>query len=731
VTAPVAEERPVFNWPAIEAGPVIVNPLRIKFPELPDSLFADDHWSLRRMDTTPGGVQNLRWVPGAVDQEFPIPDHLVTPLKRITWLMINEPTPESYLIAGSNSRRWPAASSVHRRFVCLRRFAHFLGQRDIFQLSEVDADLLDMYATSLLADAARTSMSSKKQDLGYVALIAHLAQDLPEADRMIMPTWSATEFGSAIRGGDNSKEIIHPDTFAPLIWWARNLLACTPDLVAALEWSKSGLLTSSKKESSTLGFDAVEKIVTSRGGVLPESHRGAGWVAAEYLISLNGGGINKKDFSNWRKLRKGGEYRVDPAVPQPIPVAIAGTIDGRPWTEQIDFRDLAKLQRVFQAASAILVCACTGMRGAECVSLKPGALRSVPRPDGALSYRIDGHIYKAVRDEDDQQDRNGKHWVWATIKPGADAVSALEALAAQKGSKTLVYYPDSLKHPAVTMGIMTRWINEFIDYANELRTTLNIHPSRQIAPDPAGSVTLDRFRRSIAWHIVNRPEGLLAAGVQFGHMRSITTDGYASTITSGIAATMDKEKTEALYTTLQEHAVAAKTGLKVSGPAAKRLAAAVNRFVANRFPGTYVDVSKQEERRLRSDPDLLVRENPGHGCLCLADPLKPETMACSRENDGEPNRNDCKAYCGNRVYTDATVVGDMKEADQLQEKIENASPILAARIEKRIKHLRDHIAEHEAKALPLLEIMTNQTNEQDPLEPGGPAASSNPPTQET
>ena len=729
MTAPVAEDRPVFDWRAIEAGLVIVNPLRRKFPGRPNSLFADDNWSLRMMDATPGGVQNLRWVPGAVDQEFPIPDHLITPLKRITWLMINEPTPESYLIVGNDSRRWPAASSVHKRFVCLRRFAHFLGQQDIFQLSEVDADLLDMYATSILADPARTSMSSKKQDLGYVALIAHLAQDLPDADRMIMPTWSTTELGSAIRSGDNSKEIIHPDTFAPLIWWAINLIACTPDLVAALDWSKSALLESPTKESTTLGFDAVEKVVASRGGVLPESRRGAGWVAAEYLISLNGGGINKKDFSNWRRLGKG-EYRVDPAVPQPIPVEIAGTIEGRPWTERIDFRDLAKLQRIFQAAATILVCACTGMRGAECVSLETGALRSVPRPDGALSYRIDGHIFKAVRDEDDQQDRDGKQWVWATIKPGADAVAALEALAAQKGSKTLVYYPDSLKHPAVTMGIMTRWINEFFDYANELRETLEIHPMRQIVPDPAGSVTLDRFRRTIAWHIVNRPEGLLAAGVQFGHMRSITTDGYASTITSGIAATMDKERTEALYNTLQEHAVAAKSGLKVSGPAANRLAAVVNRFVANRFPGSYVDLSKPEERRLRGDPDLLVRENPGHGCLCLADPLKPETMACSWENDGEPNRNDCKTYCGNRVYTDATVCEDKAEVDQLQEKIENATPILAARIAKRIKHLQDHIAEHEAKALPLLDIMTTQRNEQDPYEPGESVAGPKRPAQE-
>jgi hypothetical protein len=153
---------------------------------------------------------------------------------------------------------------------------------------------------------------------------------------------------------------------------------------------------------------------------------------------------------------------------------------------------------------------------------------------------------------------------------------------------------------------------------------------------------------------------------------------------------------------------AAKTGMKASGPAAKRLGSALNRFVANQFPGTYADLTKKEERRLRSDPDMAVRDNPGHACLCLADRMKPETMACTRESDGEPNRNDCKTYCGNRVYTDATVASDKEEATQLQSRLENVNPILAARISKRIKHLEEHIAEHETTGLPLLDIMTKE-----------------------
>lgn len=396
---------------------------------------------------------------------------------------------------------------------------------------------------------------------------------------------------------------------------------------------------------------------------------------------------------------------MNPALPQPIPVPVTGVIEGQPWLQLIDYRDIRKLQRVLQAAAAILICTCSGMRGEECTKLSRGALRTVPRPDGAHSYRIDGRVFKAVRDDDDQQDRGGKQWVWATIKPGADAIEALERLAEVTGSSGLLAHPESHCQPGLSSTTMTRWVDELIQYANRLRTKLDVDPIHHIDPDPAGNVTLDRFRRSVAWHIVNQPDGLAAAGVQFGHMQSTTTDGYASTITSGIAATMDVERTRALYTTLQDHAIAAKNGMKVSGPAAKQLGKALNRFGAKRFPGTYADLSKKDEHRLRSDPDLAVRKNPGHGCLCLASPLKPETMACSRETDGEPNRNDCKVYCGNRVYTDATIAQDKEEAAQLRARVKNANPILAARINKRITHLEEHIADHATTALPLMGIM--------------------------
>lgn len=706
--------RPV-DWAEVESGPAIVHHLRLKRPDLPMSAFADDSWSLRPMELPEGCNQNLLWLPGLRKRRYDIPSHLVTPCKRIVWLFLNKPAPESLRVRGP-SRAWPAPGSIIARFTALRRFVHYLGEQGIERLCDITVDLLDSYATELLTDPTATIKASTPRHLGYLAAIAHFADYLPEADRMVEPAWIATDFvkRSSARAVDNAKAIIDPDTFGPLVWWSRQIVQCAPDIIAGFLWVRESEIHPPMPGRSKAGLDGVAQVVAARGGVLPQGPLD-GEVAAQYLIALHGGGIHHGDFSVWRRLR-GGEYVVDPALPQPIPVPITCTIEGRPWLPFLDYRDIrdGKLLRVLQAAAAVLICSCTGMRGEECRRLPLGALRTVPRPDGAHSFRIDGRIYKGARDDNDQHDRDGKAWVWGTIKPGADAIAALEDLAEAAGSDQLFAYPKSRHQRELTIDrdrlvsnqAMTKWISELVDYANELTINLALDPSLRISADPNGNVTLDRFRRSVAWHIVNQPEGLLAAGVQFGHMESTTTQGYGSTVSSGIAATMDHERTHALYNTLQDHANAAKTGLKVSGPAAKRLGNAVNRFIGNTFPGTYSDLTSKEERRLRSDPDLIVRENPGHACLCLADPMKPETMACSRENNGEPNRNDCRTYCGSRAYTDATVAADKDEAAQLRDRLDNVNPILAARINKRINHLEAHIAEHETTGVPLLEVMS-------------------------
>ncbi|MCK5756560.1 MAG: hypothetical protein KAH46_28035, partial [Mycobacterium sp.] len=114
--APGSDIGAAVDWAAVEAGPVVVHPLRLKRPDLPGSMFADDAWSLRPMEVTRGTVQNLHWIPGPKEQLYRIPHCLIDAFKRVVWLIINRPAPVAYL-AGNNGRKWPAASSVHARFL--------------------------------------------------------------------------------------------------------------------------------------------------------------------------------------------------------------------------------------------------------------------------------------------------------------------------------------------------------------------------------------------------------------------------------------------------------------------------------------------------------------------------------------------------------------------------------------------------------------------------------------
>lgn len=708
----------VLDWAAIEAGACIVNPLRLRGNStLGVNMFGDDVWNLQPMGTKDGRDLRLWWVPKLLNkgtdgqrpaQKNPFPPHLIPAFKRLTWLLVNVGTTQGTLGAGW-AARWRSPGSIDEYVKTWRGFAYDLGASDIDALSAVDDKLLDTYAVRLLNDEARTSASAKVGELGRVAEIAAYAELLPAADRMRTPSWKGEKLHPGTkRGSGNSTEIIHPDTFAPLLWWAQRILACADDIIAAVAWANAANAWEQTPQSSAARLSRVGQIVAERGGVLPHA---AGSkedsVAGAYLARMHGG-VQPRDFGHWK--REGyGTFTVDATVGQPLPVPTTGMIEGEPWLPVIDYRDVVRLQALLQAAAAVMICTCTGMRGDECLHLPLDALRTVDRPDGAQSYRIDGRIFKTERDDDEQHSLDGREWIWATIKPGADALDVLQRLAAVPGFSQPFALPSNIGGK-IGSGpgpkTMTSWIADLIAFANERGTSLGLHRAHHIEEDPVGSVTLDRFRRSVAWHIVNEPQGLIAAGIQFGHMQTTTTDAYSSTKTSGMSATMDQERTEAQHSALEHHARAAAIGDRASGPGAKRLGQVVDNYVGARFRGQYADPTPRELKQLGQDPELRVRQGAGGTHLCVATPTQPESMKCARAKEDEPNLIDCRKSCGNRVYTDETVARVRQEVIDLREGIKEANPLMAARYQKRIDHLEEHIAEHEATAIPLLQIMT-------------------------
>ena len=62
-------------------------------------------------------------------------------------------------------------------------------------------------------------------------------------------------------------------------------------------------------------------------------------------------------------------------------------------------------------------------------------------------------------------------------------------------------------------------IEDFVAWANREAASQDL-AGEVIPDDPHGKIGLGRFRRSLAWHIARRPNGLVALAIQYGHMRT-------------------------------------------------------------------------------------------------------------------------------------------------------------------------------------------------------------------
>ncbi|MEH0557356.1 hypothetical protein [Streptomyces sp. B21-101] len=91
-----------------------------------------------------------------------------------------------------------------------------------------------------------------------------------------------------------------------------------------------------------------------------------------------------------------------------------------------------------------------------------------------------------------------------------------------------------------------------------------------IPPDPHGRIGTERFRRSLAWHIARRPGGLVALAIQYGHLRTSVSAGYAARSRDGIHDLLDVETARATIDTVADLNAALEDGLGISGLAARR-----------------------------------------------------------------------------------------------------------------------------------------------------------------
>ena len=261
---------------------------------------------------------------------------------------------------------------------------------------------------------------------------------------------------------------------------------------------------------------------------------------------------------------------------------------GKPWRSRFDAHTLAHEERQLQTAAYILCAYLTGMRDGEVQAMRPGCLLRSQSADGMTErLAIRSLVYKGRVPEGEQAD-------WVTIAPTARAVLMAERLAARHRSERddggiwTVLHRANAKDRGLPH--VVRRINEYRDHLDRHFGTLEA-PAIPIVEGRAWVFNTRQFRRTVAWHIANRPFGVIAGKIQYKHASVAMFDGYAGSSACGFRQEVEAERHMGQLDDIVAHYEARLRGEPLGGPAAPRIATEFDRVAqaAGPLPGIVAD----------------------------------------------------------------------------------------------------------------------------------------------
>lgn len=688
-----------------DADPVIAEIERV--PEIRRgnlSTVGDNRW-----DLTP--LVQKQTVPGTLSIAFEtFPPSYVATAKRLIWASINKPTPVEDLERSSAARSQLAPATVCTFARFLRQWMKWLADRDIHEFSAVTDATYDEYAEHLKRH--RGSRENVGNMLFAVTRAWLYAPYLPEADRLARPPWENSHLGrTSVLGpanwsSENKTTPIHPQTMAGLLVWALRFVTDFSDDILAAKALKATPRDVPPSLQALTPSQRFRAYVQQRR---QESQTLSGWVAPNrpHMRSLAEGfigwqlGLSLEDTKVINTQSLVGNLTLSEEAHLPMP--ITGSIDGTDWTPAINFYEVEELCRHLATAAFVVVAYLTGMRGEECRALERGCCRTLTDPtSGQLQYRIHGRTFKGALDQSGNAIPAGveREQPWLAIAPVAKAVAVMEALAP---SSRLLFPIEAFSLWPCTVNdgkaVHTRMvgdrIQDLIDWSNHAAARLK-RPHEAIPADPEESVTVTRFRRTLAWFIYRKPGGRVALGVQYGHLRGYTTDGYGSRVASGLRDVFPMEEALARADYLEDAHQRLENGEQVSGPAADRYTQAIRLF-DRQFRGRYV--SNKQAAALRANPQLRIYDNPQQFVTCCYDQAKalchPDRQTTASQHRS-PDISHCQPGCGNIARTDQNISQIRNAITQHQAEIASpTTPVpLRGRLEQRVTALQAIVDEH-------------------------------------
>jgi hypothetical protein len=534
----------------------------------------------------------------------------------------------------------------------------FMDQENIRLLRDLTQQDLDRYARLLLAKDLPPKYVAERLS---VTVWLYEARQLLTYDCITFIPWGRRPISTALgakKDPENKTPRIPEAVMRPLLRWSLMYIDdFAPDIIAAYR-RRSAIeddLRARPSRRSTGPADTearIREFIDERrelGLGLPGKGRSQKGVNYKKLNRYLGIGhcshSSRKDLIDRAVQEIGIEpTTLDTPVSVPSPFKVS-------WREPFDAVDDLDMEGRNLTAACYIVCAyLSGMRDSEVQDIKCGRHELSRDEQGEiLRHYIRSTEYKGKEDE-------GVERTWVVIEPVARAIKAMEQLterAREALGTDLLFIAlrwASTRRPALKDSIR-RYIAEFITYVNDV-----LHPRcaseylPRIPIEEFEAITTRMFRRTIAWHIANRPFGVVAGMIQYGHACETMFEGYAGSSESGFRQEVESERELARKADILGMYEDSKRGIQPSGPMAQELESEFKhiREVLGDFPGKIFNDERRREKMLEH---LRVRLYPGLLADCFFDPKQARCLGSLKELDrDEPIGGICDPKCPNACW---------------------------------------------------------------------------------
>jgi hypothetical protein len=530
-------------------------------------------------------------------------------------------------VPGYRMRIPPA--SIRVLFNRARPFLEFVARtHGTCDLARVDQALVDSYHAAL-ASAPQRQPAQIAHLLEVICDLHQYREHMPSGGLELLPWKGRSPYGVAGYRpcpGENKTPRLPEAVISPLLKWALkyvtvfsfDILAARAELEALLQRQKqliaedtpfSGAVRRQRQRERLIAY--IRKLRASCRGVPVWTTPYHGMLPTDAATGVPRPQVNAPLIHMWIgvEARRESAAHVMARAMRPLvsnamevlgteiggmDTAVSNDPDtGKPWRQRFDTLTLCAEECMLQAACYVVCAYLTGMRDSEVQAMRAGCLRVCRSEDGIIErYRVKSTVYK-------RRDSRGQPETWTTIEPVAQAIRVLEELTKhlrqRRGGETLwrVLHRRHGANDHLSAEIV-RQLNGFRDHLNTQFGTPN---APIIPPGPDGTpcrITTRQFRRTVAWHIANRPFGTVAGTIQYKHASIAAYEGYAGSSRSGFRNEVERERALGQLDDVLSYFERHHAGEVLMGPAAARISTELQQALdkLSAFPGHIADSAR-------------------------------------------------------------------------------------------------------------------------------------------